>query len=560
VIEFRDSLATLDDAGRARLAARAEEICAHRFELLGAGPTDLGGPIDWSVDFGSGRRWPLDHRSRMIAFHPDDSDYKVPWELSRCQHLPILAAAYILGGERRFLDELGAQLTSWIEANPVEFGINWTCTMDVAIRASNWIAALTLAPEAAREPWAKLVAESILLHGRFIRANLETGTSRTNHYLSDVVGLAVVGALFDASREGQAWVDFGIAEMVAEMEHEVRADGCDHEASIPYHRLVAELFVCGARLADGLRPRALPASFRERLEMMLDFVAAYTRPDGLAPQVGDADDGRFLPLGEYGNEDFRCHLHLFDQFGRPRPGPQGSVAFPDGGYFVMRDGDLFVLCRCGDTGVYGGGNHAHNDQLSFELCRGGQPLIVDPGTFTYYRDSELRVRFRSTAFHATLQVDGAEQNPIPPYPRFPLGDRSRAELLEWTDEEKRVVFAGRHHGFEHLQAPAIHERRIELGRSDQRLTVVDTVLSEAPHQLTWTFPLGVCDRFEIEAEKATVWFGATRLVILVAGVELSIEDGLYSPHYGAKEARPFLRARKESCAGRDLTEFVLSVS
>jgi Heparinase II/III-like protein/Heparinase II/III N-terminus len=559
VTEFGGSLGRLDADARKHLLARAEEICAHRFELLGAGPADLGDPIDWSVDFGSGRRWPLDHRSRIVAFLPDGSDYKVPWELSRCQHLPLLSAAYRVTGEHRFLAELGAQLSSWIEANPVEFGVNWTCTMDVAIRASNWIAALVLAPESAREPWAGRVAESLLLHGRFIRANLETATARTNHYLSDIVGLAVVGALFDGGAEGRAWLDFAIAEMVAEMDHEVREDGCDHEASIPYHRLVCELFVCGARLADGLRPGVLPAEFRRRLDSMLEFVAAYTRPDGLAPQVGDADDGRFLPLGEYGNEDFRSHLHLFDQIGRPRPAPGGSAAFPAGGYFVMRDGDLYALVRCGDTGVYGGGNHAHNDQLSFELCLGERPLIIDPGTFTYYRDPDLRLRFRSTAFHSTLQVDGAEQNPLPPYPRFPLGDRSRAELVAWEDRAERIVFVGRHHGFETLATPVTHERRLELDRGERTLIVSDTVTGDARHGLDWTFPLGDCDAIEVDGSRATVIFGHHRLVILAEGAELRVEDGLYSAHYGVKEERAFLRARKTAAAGTDVTRFTLRV-
>jgi hypothetical protein len=559
VIEYRRSLEGIDGAAKERLLVRAEQVCTHRFELLGAGPADLGEPIDWSVDFGSGRRWPLEHRSRVIAFHPDDSDYKVPWELSRCQHLPLLSAAYLVSGERRFLTELGAQLTSWINANPVEFGINWTCTMDIAIRASNWIAALVLVPEAAREPWAGRAAESLLLHGRFIRANLETAPARTNHYLSDVVGLAVVGALFDGGSEGRAWVDFAVAEMIAEMDHEVREDGCDHEASIPYHRLVTELFVCAARLADSLRPDVLPADFRRRLDAMLDFVAAYTRPDGLAPQIGDADDGRFLPLGEYGHADFRSHLHLFQQIGRARPLVGSSAAFPAGGYFVMRDGDLYVLVRCGDTGVYGGGNHAHNDQLSFELCVGERPLIVDPGTFTYYRDPELRLRFRSTAFHSTLQVDGGEQNPIPPYPRFPLGDRSRAELVEWEDGAKGIRFVGRHHGFEDLPAPATHERRLELDRPARALTIVDTVASEAGHRLDWAFPLGPCDAVEVEPSRATVSFGDTRLTLLADGADLRCEDGLYSAHYGVKERRPFLRASKQGAAGVDVTRFKLSV-
>ena len=80
--------------------------------------------------------------------------------------------------------------------------------MDVAIRAANWIASLTLvADAAAEEPWLEEVLASLLLHGRFIRSHLEWAPVRGNHYLSDVVGLLPIAALFGGSGEGRAWAD-----------------------------------------------------------------------------------------------------------------------------------------------------------------------------------------------------------------------------------------------------------------------------------------------------------------------------------------------------------------
>ena len=100
------------------------------------------------------------------------------------------------------------------------------------------------------------------------------------------------------------------------MEHQVRPDGCDHEASIPYHGLVTELFVAGTRAVDSQLPQAFTPAYRERLEAMLRFTAAYTRPDGDAPMVGDNDSGRFLPLDGYGR-GYSSHRHLL---GRPAAG------------------------------------------------------------------------------------------------------------------------------------------------------------------------------------------------------------------------------------------------
>jgi hypothetical protein len=562
VAAFERSLGDLGEGDRGLLLERADAVAAHRFDLLGSGLIDLGAEIDWSLDFKSGRRWPLKHGLLLMpeAFFFDESDVKVPWELSRFQHLPLLAAAFRLSGERRYLDEIGAQLDGWIAANPVEMGVNWLCTMDVAIRATNWVAALAIcAEEAADQPWGERAVESLLLHGRFIRGHLETAEARTNHYLSDVAGLIVVAALFSQGEEGTAWGRWAVDELIAEMEHQVREDGCGHEASIPYHRLVSELFLCGTQAGESLYPNAFPGWYRERLGRMLDFAAAYTRPDGLAPQIGDNDDGRFLPLAEYGKADFRSHLHLFEQAARPYEPATRSLGFPAGGYYTMRHDDLYVLVRCGDTGVYGIGGHAHNDQLSFELCCGDTPLIEDPGTGTYYESKDERLRFRSTGFHATLRIDGAEQNELPPYPRFPLGNRSRAEAIVWEPGPERSAFAGRHHGFEALPTPATHERRFELDGPRGELTIVDTVISDAAHRLEWTFPLGHCEEVSIRDGAAVADFGAVRLSIAVEEAELGVEDGAYSPAYGVTEPRPFVVARGESTPSRHSTEIRLKV-
>jgi Heparinase II/III-like protein/Heparinase II/III N-terminus len=511
------------------LEARAEEIVAHRFDLLGSGPTELGPDIDWATDFKIGRRWPLRHGSLLQASYGDGSDVKVPWELSRFQHLPLLAAT-------RNVEEVGAQLESWIAANPVELGVNWTTTMDVAIRAANWVAALALcAEEAAGKPWFEPVLESLLLHGRFIHSHLEWSEARGNHYLSDVVGLLAVAALFSGGREGRDWATWAASELAAELEHQVRPDGTAHEASTSYHRLVTELFVCGTQAADALVPGSLPDWYRERLELMLGFVRDYTRPDGLAPLIGDADDGRFLPLGDYG-ADPRDHRHLFGQAGWPYEPATETAAYPDGGYYILRRGDLYAIVRCGDVGRYGRGGHGHNDQLSFELFAGGRPLVIDPGSYVYTSGPAERNRFRSTAYHSTLRLDGGEQNELRTDDLFSMDDRARAEALS----SDATSFEGRHHGF----PGATHTRRIEL--LDDGLLIRDTISSPAGHEAQWTFPLapGAERHVEIQGE----------------GLDFRPEDGGYSPRYGVRESTTFLRARRRSRPGEDVTEIRVRAS
>lgn len=560
VVAWEAELDALDAAGRAELLARADLVLGHEFDLLGSGPVALGERVEWRRDFKSGRTWPADHISRIVVSYPDASDIKVPWEVSRFQHLPLLAAAHRLTGEQRWLDEIGAQLDDWIARNPVEFGPNWQCTMDVAIRASNWVATLVLCTgQAPRAAWFERAAASLLLHGRFIRTHLEWGEVRGNHYLSDVVGLLPVAALFSGSREGRAWADWAVAELEAEMGHQVRADGCAHEASIPYHRLVTELFLCGAQAADALAPGRLSPEFRAKLDLMLAFAADVTRPDGLSPQVGDADSGRFLPLGDYGRGDQRDHAHLFRQAGRELPRPSGHAAYPDGGYYAMRAGELFALVRCGDNGLGDIGGHAHNDQLSFELACGEDALVQDPGAYLYTPAPEERNRFRSTAFHATLGVGGAEQNPLREDYLFTLPDRTRAQAVAWGPDGDRVRFVGRHRGYEQLDPPASHERELRFDGAARTLTVLDRVRSAGAHALEWSFPLAPCSVTVREDGVAVAEFAAHRLLVAGVGLTFTVEEGWQSPAYGVRVAAPVLRARRTSRPGEDLSEIVLRV-
>lgn len=557
---FEQELAgSTDERWRAGLIARARALAEHRFDLLGSGPVSLGERIDWQLDFKSGRRWPLDHISQLRISYPDDSDIKVPWELSRFQHLPLLAAAHRLTGQRGWLEEIGAQLTDWIAANPVEFGANWACTMDVAIRASNWIAALALVGDAVEnESWLQPVLASLLLHGRFIRSHLEYAPVRGNHYLSDVVGLLPVAALFSGGGEGQRWIRWATGELVSELSHQIRSDGCDHEASIPYHRLVAELFVCGVQAVDALNPGSLSAADRARVERMLDFTADYTRPDGLAPQVGDADDGRFLPLGDYGG-DPRSHLHLFAQAKRRFQPASECAAYPQGGYWVMRFQDLYVLVRCGDVGVGGLGSHAHNDALSFELACGEQPLVIDPGSYLYTANPTERNRFRSTAFHSTLQIDGVEQNPLSDTALFAMEDRRRAEMLSWSTSQGGALFCGRHHGYGELEEPATHVRTLELDGPCKRLTITDVVHSSTAHDLRWSFPLAPCD-LQVSDDRAVAAFdGGVLLELRGAGLRFEAQEGWISPSYGKRVRTHFVRASRRSHPGEDISRITVAM-
>lgn len=518
----------MDEAPGLREAtiASADRICAHVFDLLGSGPVALGTTIDWHRDFKSGYRWNPDQCFLDVSHgHHAGVDIKVPWELSRGHHLVLLAQTALLTGNSKYAQECLSQLTGWIEGNPTGWGVNWACPMDVAIRAVNWLWSLVLLAESPliTTDWLADVLASLVAHGRFLIDNLEVRDDdvTTNHYLADLVGLLYLGLCLKEVRDAESWTAFAVRALVREMDRQVLADGVHYESSLSYHRLVTEMFLSSAVLCrcHGVE---LPATFHGRLAKMCEFVAAYTKPNGLAPQIGDGDNGRLHILTGYGHTDVRDHRHLlavgavlFDRaewcadsgsswvegvwFGGIRGGGQhrehvleecGSATFPAGGFYILRKAEDYVLFNCNAPGTQGVGTHKHNDLLSLEMHLGGEDILVDSGCFLYTSDPQSYDRFRSTLYHSTVRVDQAEQNRYIPGKSFCLHPDSRVYPVQWDTGGSVEQAAADHDGYGRLPHPVRHRREIRADWLNRSWRVMDYLFSPAtgshPHCLEWT--------------------------------------------------------------------------
>ncbi len=563
----------------------ADEICHHTFDLLGSGKTSLGEEIDWCCDFKTGIRWEPSYHTEVNYINLDDpSDVKVPWELSRFQHLPTLGKAYWFTRNEKYALEFVNQITDWAVKNPPQIGVNWSCTMDVAIRAVNWIwGYYFFADSPSFSPDDHLLfLKSILAHGRHIANNLEYSEVRGNHYLSDLVGLVFLGVMFPEFKESQKWLDFGLKELILEMEKQVHPDGVDFEAAIGYHRLVLELFLSVALLTR-INHISMPDGFLSCLEKMFEFMMHYIRPDGNAPVIGDADDGRLQILSSYSKENINDHRYLLaigavlfdrgdfaqaagrffeealwllspsalDEFNKlkvaTRVQPQ-SKDFTPGGFFILRHQDLYLICRCGDIGLKGKGGHGHCDQLSFEIFAGGRPFIIDPGAYVYTADPDQRNQFRGTRYHNTVIVDGKEQNRFDAVDLFSMRNDSRAKLLKWEKGKDFDIFEGEHFGYTRLDEPVIHRREIILDKRVKAWEIVDFLSGKGRHEFEWNFHFDVGVNVSEEAKGVKATANGSSLYINYSdqeGFRISIEEGWVSKSYGVKERAQVLKLRLE---------------
>ncbi|HEU5133144.1 MAG TPA: heparinase II/III family protein, partial [Pyrinomonadaceae bacterium] len=348
------------------------------------------------------------------------------WELNRLGHFVTLARAYFITNDERYSAEFFSQLRSWDKQNPYGRGANWACAMEVALRAMNLIAAFHVfrhSPQFDVDSL-QLLLRLFQAHGDFIWDNQEfSHLATSNHYLSDVVGLAWLGNFLPEYRDSESWENLGSVDMLEEMDKQVLADGADYEASTGYHRFVLELFLYSFVFYK-LNEDEIEQKHWDKLHQMLIYVRAYLRPDGFAPLIGDTDSGQVLPMHRRRGDDHAYLLAigavLFNDPGLKLEGVEppeelfwilgeegvsafqemsasdryaGSRGFPDAGTYIMRDGDLYLCFNASGVGINGRGSHGHNDVLSIEVSAGGCAFIVDPGTYVYSADLAKRHEF-----------------------------------------------------------------------------------------------------------------------------------------------------------------------
>src|SRR5258706_9645974 len=466
-------LQCLSEHTKTLIVAFADEIQAGRYPFLGYGTVDLGTRPKWNIDFVSGQEWPYVRSECRDCIRHDGSDVKVPFELSRLQFLPILGKAHVLTGDESYRVAAKELLTHWIQSNPVPLGVNWTIAMEAALRAMSICFLLNLLsplrPE--EQPWLGTVTRSLAQHLCYIEANIEFSHLLTsNHYLSDIVGLYSLSMFLDG--EGMAARRCEYRQRIeTEMARQVYEDGGDYEASTGYQVLVTQLFTTALLLMRSESAAPVTPAFVTRLRMMFQFLNTVASTSGELPHVGDCDDGRtelhvddlgqmihrpiaernslkvshLLGLGQRlfgigaGPGDDAAWYGLTDTTQIPQPQPQidlGSSSpikiLPKSWIGILQHGSAELLFFAIPNGIFGKGSHTHNDKLSFVLRVDGQEVLCDSGTGCYTREIATRNRFRSTAAHNTLMIDGTEQNRIDtgPLAAFILGNEASVSPMQ----------------------------------------------------------------------------------------------------------------------------------
>jgi hypothetical protein len=537
-IPAAEDIAKWPAAWREATVAEAENLLAHRFSFFALERKPLGATIDWNKDYSSGKSAPLGYAPALDYRDADMvGDVKYIWELGRMQHLARLAQAWLLTREDRFAAEIVGQITDWIRQCPHMMGIHWTSPMEAGLRIISWTWAFHLirAWQGMTNEFCRLIARSVHQHLVFIDRNYSLFSSANNHLIAEASGAYFAAAYWSGLKHSPRWKSRARNHLVCECKRQNYADGVNKEQTFAYQFFIWDLFLIPVLMGRALG-EDFPVSYWNRLERMAEFLAWVSDSSGNTPNVGDEDEGMAVDLGGnpqrpvigllnsaaivWQRRDFKrwagdgLDRKTAWQTDASKPyrheggsetrieaeTPRGSRSFVEGGYHVLRHGnsaedEVLLLFDVGPLGCPRTAAHGHADALSLLLHLGGQPVLIDPGTYSY-QNTPRRRYFRATAQHNTLCFPDGDQGQY--LNRFLWGKRPKVSLLRADVKGTPQVIEGEVLWWD---GPT-HRRKIEFSPDSSTLKIEDA----------WNGPAPPVIRFCLSPDVTVAISGATCLV------------------------------------------------
>jgi hypothetical protein len=509
---------------RRTVIAAADEILAGRWEFLGVPREDMENP-DWFFDPVTGRRAPqidycfnVNHRSEDVT-----GNVKQVWELSRMQHLTVLAAAFSLSDDDRYAERAASHLRSWWTQNPFLSGIHWTSGIEAGLRLITWVWVRRLL-----DGWAgtadlfehnEMARAQIWWHLHYLASFRSQGSSANNHVIAEAAGQLVGALAFDWFAESKGWCEDASRVLERELKNNTFPSGVNREMAFDYHGFVAELAVVAAAEASWAG-RPLSTELWTSLYRMFDVAAATVDVHVRAPRQGDGDNGMALVLDPPAAERWSGLLAIGEAlFNAPQWWPAvestmtgtllGSMAgrqvsacsenrrshYPDAGMTLLRSSpsegeEIWCRCDAGPHGFLSIAAHAHADALAVEVRHDGVDVLADPGTYCYHGEPRWRRYFRSTLAHNTIEVGGQDQSSSGGPFLWTRHARSTLVDLESNAQGEVTAWSAEHDGYRALSPPVRHLRSVRLDSPLRRLEIIDRLETTGRHPFRLAFHLG----------------------------------------------------------------------
>ncbi len=490
------------------IVAGAERILAGNLPFFGNLSYDCGVPPRWFENPVTGQAVsPRQHWTRMRFASPVYDDLKFILEPSRFLFVYALVRAYALTADECFPETFWRFLEDWAAQSPPMSGPLWICGQECSLRILAWSFALhgfIHSPSTTSKRVALLFSLVASHAWRTAQTISYSRSQRSNHLISEAVGLWTAGTLYPELKAASRWQNLGAQMLREAVVDQITPEGVSHQHSFNYQRMILHLLLWTLRLAE-IHGADLHEDIRSRAESAIGFLRSWVDPvNGSAPNYGSNDGSHIFPLAIDDYRDYRPLLQLGSAvqnrpalpsgscdepalwFGlKPRastfaPAPQSS---PEAGYFRLGGEDSWAFMRAGDYQR----RPFQADQLHVDLWWRGLNLARDAGTYLYNGPGPWNNAFAGTAVHNTVTVDDRDQ----------MTRAGRFLWLDWSQASGRIVdlesstheriFEGEHNGYKNLGVT--HRRQVQPLAGIGWL-IIDELIGSGEHdvRLHWLTP------------------------------------------------------------------------
>jgi hypothetical protein len=517
----------LGPEGEESSIAEANRILSGNLPFFGRLSFASGFPPQWFKNAVTGqqvspdRQWTKTRFASGVAPELTADDYgdlKFILEPSRFLFIYPLARAYASSSDQRFPEAFWSAIENWAACNPPMSGPLWICGQESSLRILAWTFALHsfLDSPATTPPRIALLLSMIAAHAwRTMQTVGYARSQRSNHLISEAVGLWTAGTLYPELKDAAIWQKYGARLLREAVLEQITPEGTYLQDSFNYQRMVLHQLLWTLRLAE-IHNIELDPEIRVRTIAAFDFISAFVdSQSGQMPNHGSNDGSHILPLSTCEFADYRPLLRMGSSvLNRPitlQPGPWDEAALwlnaesnkqlaprpssawvgvsstaktPNStGYHRIGTKNSWAFVRAGRYKR----RPFQADQLHVDLWWHGLNLARDAGTYLYNGQSPWANGLAGTAVHNTIMVDGRDQ----------MRRAGRFLWLDWAQASGRSFsknsanfpncFEGEHDGYRRL---GVKHRRLVQQISEDTWVIVDDLLGAGEHEmrLHWLLP------------------------------------------------------------------------
>ena len=466
---------------------------------------------DWHLDIFSGKTFQKTFSKTINIRKYPDLSAKAVWEVNRLQFLTQIAIEFQKSRDLNDLKKFISIIQSWKKENPYLKGINWYSNIEVTLRLITWFLC-----------WEILDADNLILkdkdfasfvnndwlptiyqHCVYSYNNPSKFSSSNNHLIAEYAGLFIASVKWNFS-SSKKWIAYSQKGLEKEILRQHSKNGVNKEEAAEYIQFITDFFLLAYIVGENSN-HSFSKRYKNLLHKIFLYIFEILDSKGNFPKYGDEDDGKCFILDF--DKDFNNFKSLltsgtvlfkdaalksksngYDLKNAILFGSKGQEIFEsvedtivntkskfysEEGHFLIKkehgNQEVYIHFDAAPLGFLSIAAHGHADALSFILNVDGQPVFIDPGTYTYHTEPEWRNYFVGTLAHNTVRINKENQATIAGSTLWL--NHYKCTIIYTEQNDRKDIVKASHNGYKKLGI--IHTREIVFDKILNKLLITD---------------------------------------------------------------------------------------